>query len=115
MVSFQDFSRQLACPATATSTSRQRLSDETAKEREVELGSCLIGYPIKLASANGRSGWIVGHSENGAQTALGKSAPVPATAFLLIYPHITNNAADDPLGNSWPPRPVFRNPAGRGA
>ena len=23
--------------------------------------------------------------------------------FLLINPHITNNAADDPLGNSWPP------------
>ena len=35
--------------------------------------------------------------------------------FLLIYPRITNNAADDPFGNSWPPRPVSLNPAGRGA
>jgi len=43
----------------------------------------------------------------------GRPAQSPPSRLLLGNPHITNNAADDPVGNSRPPS-IFMNPAGRG-
>jgi hypothetical protein len=66
-------------------TSPGNVADEVAllsckKVSSLRANNGILEAPIRV------SGRIVGHSENGSQTALRRNALVPPTPFLLIYP-----------------------------